>query len=288
MQGSTIPSSYYLNISANSPYDPNAVGLGLAVVPNAGNIDAYAGMNLRTNFTLEQTVTAFAGRTYTLTAAVWMGSEYSGSVTELHQMSPSGSIASPTNTKLELAFLNSAFVVIGTPSEVDLRYYTTLFDYWEDHSFSAVAPVGTTRVRVRAIASNMTDNLGSQELMFDNFDLRDSVAPSIRRLTNGDLNLTILGDYNGNQFVDAADYVVWRNGGPLPNEVDEPGVVNQGDYAAWRARFGDTAIPAAGIGLAEVPEQINLLPLLIGLVVSARNRRVPLAPPVLFRHNLLR
>ena len=27
------------------------------------------------------------------------------------------------------------------------------------------------------------------------------------------------GDYNGNGVVDGPDYVVWRNGGPLLNEV---------------------------------------------------------------------
>ena len=34
------------------------------------------------------------------------------------------------------------------------------------------------------------------------------------------------GDYNGNFVVDAADYVLWRKGGPLQNEVDTPGTVN--------------------------------------------------------------
>ena len=48
------------------------------------------------------------------------------------------------------------------------------------------------------------------------------------------------GDYNANGTVDAADYVLWRNGGPLVNEVDTPGVVNAADYTAWRTRFGNS------------------------------------------------
>jgi len=32
--------------------------------------------------------------------------------------------------------------------------------------------------------------------------------------------------------VDAADYVVWRKGGPLQNEVDNPGTTNAQDYTA--------------------------------------------------------
>jgi len=41
--------------------------------------------------------------------------------------------------------------------------------------------------------------------------------------------------------VDAADDVLRRNGDPLQNEFDTPGIVNQADYDAWRARFGNTS-----------------------------------------------
>ena len=54
------------------------------------------------------------------------------------------------------------------------------------------------------------------------------------------------GDYNGNGNVDAADYVLWRNGGPLQNEVDDcPASVTPEDYDEWRPRFGN---PAAARG----------------------------------------
>ena len=67
------------------------------------------------------------------------------------------------------------------------------------------------------------------------------------------------GDYNNNGTVDAADYVLWRNGGPLANEVAgvTPGQVTAEDYTAWRARFGNgTPVPSAGSVLAgsAVPE----------------------------------
>jgi hypothetical protein len=57
----------------------------------------------------------------------------------------------------------------------------------------------------------------------------------------------IPGDYNANGTVDAADYVVWRNGGPLANEVSTPGTVTPEDYDAWRARFGNLAGAAAAV-----------------------------------------
>jgi hypothetical protein len=70
----------------------------------------------------------------------------------------------------------------------------------------------------------------------------------------------VSGDYNDNGVVDAADYVLWRNGGPLENEVNNPGTVNQADYDAWRARFGNSSAggSAAGIG-GTVPEPSGLV-----------------------------
>jgi hypothetical protein len=79
------------------------------------------------------------------------------------------------------------------------------------------------------------------------------------------------GDYNGNGTVDAADYVLWREGGPLQNEVDTPGTVNAADYTEWRARFGN---PGGGSGLASaVPEPGSWALLLSLLMMSACGAR---------------
>jgi hypothetical protein len=50
------------------------------------------------------------------------------------------------------------------------------------------------------------------------------------------------GDYNDNGTVDAADYVVWRDGGPLQNESVTIGLVSSEDYDEWRANFGTIAL----------------------------------------------
>lgn len=56
----------------------------------------------------------------------------------------------------------------------------------------------------------------------------------------------IVGDYNRNGTVDAADYVVWREylgtDFQLPNEDPEttPGEVTDEDYLVWRSHFGET------------------------------------------------
>ena len=64
----------------------------------------------------------------------------------------------------------------------------------------------------------------------------------------------VLGDYNGDGAVDTADYVLWRNGGPLQNEGDAPGTVNQADYEFWRASYGATGVGGASLNAAAIPE----------------------------------
>jgi hypothetical protein len=63
----------------------------------------------------------------------------------------------------------------------------------------------------------------------------------------------IPGDYNNNGVVDGADYVLWRKGGPLVNEVNTPGVVNAADYTEWRTRIGNTSGSGAAAGAENAP-----------------------------------
>ena len=72
------------------------------------------------------------------------------------------------------------------------------------------------------------------------------------------------GDYSNNGVVDAGDYVSWRKGGPLANEVDTPGTVNAADYTAWRARFGNPSASGSGVSAnAAVPEPTTLVLLML-------------------------
>ncbi len=105
-----------------------------------------------------------------------------------------GPIPSPTQTKFELAFLNASDVVIGTPATLNLpkNRPTDVFpDDWQLHTLAAVAPAGTTKIRVTVSATNMVDSCSiceaGQDVFFDNFSLKDSSLPS-ERLVNGDLN----------------------------------------------------------------------------------------------------
>lgn len=93
------------------------------------------------------------------------------------------------------------------------------------------------------------------------------------------------GDYNNNGVVDAADYVLWRKGGPLSNDPS-PGV-QPSDYGQWRAAFGNVSGPTGPSTLisggviyvtsasgAAVPEPTAVLLVGMGLVlVVGLNRR---------------
>ena len=79
------------------------------------------------------------------------------------------------------------------------------------------------------------------------------------------------GDYNGNGKVDAADYVLWRDGRPLKNDATEG--VQPFDYDVWRANFG-ASVAGFGSVVGGVPEPTGLLLAAAGLagclITSAR------------------
>lgn len=85
----------------------------------------------------------------------------------------------------------------------------------------------------------------------------------------------LLGDYNDDGSVDAADYGVWRDslgqtGVGLAADGDGDGVVGDGDYAVWRLFFGESV---AGLGGTSVPEPASLVQWIAGVVLATRGLR---------------
>jgi len=74
------------------------------------------------------------------------------------------------------------------------------------------------------------------------------------------------GDYNGNGVVDVGDYVLWRKGGTLANEVVDVGTISAADYTEWRARFGHTSRSGTSLGRGGVPEPGFVSLLLAGAI----------------------
>ncbi len=83
-------------------------------------------------------------------------------------------------------------------------------------------------------------------------------------------------DFNGNGVVDAADYVLWRNGDPAADGNHDT-FVNQADYDIWKAHFGQN-VPGSSASLSVVPEPMSLVLLIVGsaamgMIVSTRQRQ---------------
>jgi hypothetical protein len=78
------------------------------------------------------------------------------------------------------------------------------------------------------------------------------------------------GDYNGNNVVDAADYVLWRRAidtsTALPNDTT-PGSVTAADYELWRANFGKTPSGGSAVGAASVPEPASSVMVIIAAML---------------------
>jgi hypothetical protein len=74
---------------------------------------------------------------------------------------------------------------------------------------------------------------------------------------------SLIGDYNKNEFVDAADYTVWRNtigqtGPNLPADGNGNQEIDSGDYDVWKTNFGQSlAGGASRTSIVPVPEPAN-------------------------------
>ncbi len=155
--------------------------------------------------TMSQTVDAVPGSEYTFSGWTLFEPNYSGGVDTIDPTNPDGNGGqpSPTQTLLELAFLNGSGDVIGTPDIIDLKVDRRLQsptnnandNEWYQHVASGIAPVGTVSARVSGYMIDgvfNTDTGGGQSAFFDDFSLQGP----------GD---GVTGDFNGDGNWDCAD-----------------------------------------------------------------------------------
>jgi uncharacterized delta-60 repeat protein len=150
-----------------------------------------------------------------------------------------GNSRNGTNTDFAVARYN-ANGALDTSFDGDGRL-TTAFGASDDHG-SSVAVQSDGKIVVAGASYNGAD---------DDF--------AVARYEGDSIQPTLLGDYNQNTVVDAADYIVWRKSlnmtGVTPYygaDGSGNGSIGQEDLGVWRARFGNTAPPpAAGSGAGE-------------------------------------
>lgn len=88
--------------------------------------------------------------------------------------------------------------------------------------------------------------------------------------------VTLPGDYNNNDSVDAADYVLWRryNNTAVTLANDSTPGTNPTDYDVWRGRFGQMAGSGLGVSSnAAVPEPDACVLLMFAAAGSCLRRR---------------
>jgi len=143
---------------ADHPGDPGELGLWLRPFATA-TPDGDA--------TLSQTVGVLPGREITFSGWSRWEANYVGGV-----------VATPTDTLMEMQFLDAGNNPVGGPLTLDLRTEQMNDNTWRQHFLNGTVPLGATQVRVSAIANDMFNSTGAQSAFFDDFSVNSVPEPA--------------------------------------------------------------------------------------------------------------
>ncbi|QDU87966.1 Glycosyl hydrolases family 16 [Pirellulimonas nuda] len=186
-------------------------------------------------------------------------------------------------TTLNLSFHDAAGAVIkefaGNPDSANANGKETpifdsrdanlpsIQDSWIQYTVDAIAPAGTAFVRYNLFFVQ-DGNFGGGAVYFDDASLL---------LLTPDTPAGVVGDYNNDGFVNAADYTVWRDAlgaaTALPNDPIG-GTIGQSQYTQWKSAFGNSALGASVGASSAVPEP-SAIALLGCVALAAGLRRRP-------------
>jgi len=186
---------------------------------------------------------------------------------------PSGTINDESNP-------NSTFV----PAQK-----STLLSIFDDASPTMISGVTDLVINLYAVGADIDQNSPNRGIHGDHFDginqitgiddgIRSAfVSPLVFEIDVFAPAAPVLGDYNGNGVVDAADYTEWRdtlNANVTPGtsaDGSNNGVIDQADYDIWKSSFGDGG-PGAGASVAPEPGVAVSMVTLLTAVASIRRR----------------
>ena len=218
------------NVTGAQIFNPTTAGAALTIRPKAGGGPGEFQLGLVKQGTASVAGATWDAGTYTTNSTVFVVGKYQ-------------TVGSLQNGALPIATDDLASLWINPSSS----------------TFGGFEPAGAI---TNMSGDDITTNATSNNHTLQSFILRQNGTAVDNRIPLGilydelrvgttwaDVTPGLPGDYNRNGTVDAADYVLWRNGGPLANEVDQPTIVNEADYTEWRARFNIPGGPGVGATL---------------------------------------
>ncbi len=173
----------------------------------------------------------------------------------------------PGNSPAAVTYDNNVGIGAGARLEIELGGNTPGSQYDQVHVNGALTLSGTLAV---SLINGYSPTAGASFDILDWSSLAGTFSalqlPALpggltwntsRLYTTGVLSIGLSGDYNGNGTVDAADYVIWRDGLGVN--------YTQNDYNVWRSNFGHTAGSGASATLARgvIPEPSSVIELII-------------------------
>ena len=142
-------------------------------------------------------------------------------------------------------------------------------------------PAANDAFEIITAAGGVSGTFTSETLPVLAADLEWDVIYGSNNVTLQVLSTVLLGDYNHNGRVDAADYTVWRDTlgsiSDLAADGNNNGSIDDGDYTVWKSNFGQHA-PGAGRASgantnAAVPEPATLVLLMFAAASWCLRRR---------------